>query len=105
MRRSSFPGDQPNLDTLYNLWASQQKGRYWPQELVELNDCFYRARAQHDYLTVLDIDEMILPQKVDNWHQLLDRIEVWFFEDFVNFTINFDHLSVSKCPRVSTLDG
>ena len=76
LRRTSFPGDQPNIDSLYNLWAMELDQYYWPQEELELTDCLYRNRGQHKYITVLDLDEMIVPQRVPDWHQLIDQIEV-----------------------------
>ena len=50
--------------------------KFWPQELIELNDCLYANIYRHDYIAVIDIDEVIMPQKVNNWHQLIHQIEV-----------------------------
>ena len=72
----TFPGDQPNIDSLYNLWTFQLNRKFWPQEKLEINDCFYRNRLLYDYIAVLDIDDVIMPMGLNNWHELLDLIEV-----------------------------
>ena len=73
----TLPGEQPNLGPLYNLAAYHLYMRFWPQELIELNDCLYRNLDRHEYLAVIDIDEVILPQKegVTDWSSLLRKLE------------------------------
>ena len=77
-RPITLPGNQPNVEALYNLWAFKLQSRYWPIELVELNDCLYRNLYRHDFIAILDVDEIIMPNRVDNWHQLIQSIEVRF---------------------------
>lgn len=75
-RHLTLPGTQPNIEPMYNYYASKKGGKFWPQELLELNDCLYRNLYRHDYVVIMDIDEMIVPQQDDNWHQLLKRLVV-----------------------------
>ena len=75
-RPSTLPGNQPNVGALYNFWEAILKDKHWPLELIELNDCLYRNLYQYDYIAVIDIDEIIMPNKVDNWQQLVQSIEV-----------------------------
>ncbi|KAJ6219227.1 hypothetical protein RDWZM_005039, partial [Blomia tropicalis] len=74
-RPISLPGNQPNVDSLYNLWAFELGEKFWPFELVELNDCLYRNLYRYDFIAVFDIDEMILPKKVYTWQQLIQSVE------------------------------
>jgi len=39
-----------------------------------LNDCGYRLMYRAKYLLQLDIDELLVPMKVDNWTALIDQI-------------------------------
>uniref|UniRef100_A0A8C5DSW7 Glycosyltransferase family 92 protein n=2 Tax=Gouania willdenowi TaxID=441366 RepID=A0A8C5DSW7_GOUWI len=44
-------------------------------QLAALNDCLYRYMYQSTYLAMQDIDELILPQSVDSWVELLPTLE------------------------------
>lgn len=57
----------------YNLYMN-----FWPQELIELNDCLYKNLYRHDYLAIVDIDEVIMPQRKANWQELIIDVEVSF---------------------------
>ena len=74
----TLPGEQVNVESLYQYYYQKLNGRFWPQELLELNDCLYRSLYRHDYILIMDIDEMIMPQTVNNWHELIESIEVNF---------------------------
>ncbi|KAJ6219222.1 hypothetical protein RDWZM_005034 [Blomia tropicalis] len=74
-RQLTLPGEQVNVPSLYNYYYNKLREDFWPQELIELNDCLYRNIYRHKYLIVKDIDEMIIPQNLNNWHELIDKIE------------------------------
>ena len=63
---------------MYNFVHNQMGSKFWPQEMIELNDCLYRNLNRHDYIAIIDVDEMIIPQKVSTWQELLLSIEVTF---------------------------
>ncbi|XP_068172617.1 uncharacterized protein [Antennarius striatus] len=44
-------------------------------QIPALNDCLYRYMYETKYLAQHDIDELILPQSVDNWLELLPLLE------------------------------
>lgn len=73
---TSLPGMEPNIAGYYYQYANELGFKSFPLELVELNDCLYRNLYRHDYLVVMDIDEMIVPNKLQNWLELLQEIEV-----------------------------
>ena len=71
----TLAGSQVNIKSMYNLYASQPSGQFWPQELIELNDCLYRNLYRHEYLAMIDVDEMILPRTGD-WRRLIRHYQV-----------------------------
>src|SRR5699024_5992764 len=76
-RKLTLPGEnQPNVNSLFNFYFEKLGGQFWPQELLELNDCLYRNLYRHDYVAIFDIDEMIMPQKANNWHELIKTVQV-----------------------------
>ncbi|XP_034024870.1 uncharacterized protein LOC117509315 [Thalassophryne amazonica] len=44
-------------------------------QIPVLNDCLYRYMYQTRYLALHDIDELIIPQTVKSWSQLLPKLE------------------------------
>ncbi|XP_006006521.2 uncharacterized protein LOC102365350 [Latimeria chalumnae] len=50
------------------------ENRYYGQ-ITTLNDCVYRNMYRSKYLLLNDIDEIILPIKHRNWHQLMEFLE------------------------------
>ncbi|KAM4627509.1 uncharacterized protein ACJ7VT_002446 [Polymixia lowei] len=44
-------------------------------QIPALNDCVYRYMYQTKYLALHDMDELILPQTVDSWGELLSLLE------------------------------
>uniref|UniRef100_A0A667X7K8 Glycosyltransferase family 92 protein n=1 Tax=Myripristis murdjan TaxID=586833 RepID=A0A667X7K8_9TELE len=44
-------------------------------QLPALNDCVYRYMYQSRYVAMHDVDELILPQSVDSWNDLMPLLE------------------------------
>ncbi|XP_036392991.1 uncharacterized protein si:zfos-464b6.2 [Megalops cyprinoides] len=44
-------------------------------QIPALNDCVYRYMYRSKYVALQDIDEYILPLRVENWNQLLKQLE------------------------------
>ncbi|XP_053177541.1 uncharacterized protein LOC128360996 [Scomber japonicus] len=44
-------------------------------QIPALTDCLYRYMYQSKYVSLQDIDELILPQSVDSWSDLLPQLE------------------------------
>ena len=41
---------------------------YWHQEILELNDCFYRNLHKYEFIANFDLDEMVFPKMQHNGH-------------------------------------
>uniref|UniRef100_UPI003AAFC590 uncharacterized protein n=1 Tax=Centroberyx gerrardi TaxID=166262 RepID=UPI003AAFC590 len=51
-------------------------------QIPALNDCVYRYMYQSKYLALHDMDELILPQSVDSWREMLPLLEQKHGADF-----------------------
>jgi Glycosyltransferase family 92 len=47
-------------------------------EMMQHTDCFYRTRHLYDYIAVMDIDEVIIPMKTEDytWHDLVKNFDL-----------------------------
>ena len=82
-------GDLAYYQTLY------LKHNWWPNcwnEKISLNDCLYSNMYRYEFLAPLDLDELIVPLKRDNWSDLMKDLpdgnacynfrNVYFLDDF-----------------------
>uniref|UniRef100_A0A8R1Y3C7 Glycosyltransferase family 92 protein n=1 Tax=Onchocerca volvulus TaxID=6282 RepID=A0A8R1Y3C7_ONCVO len=70
----NLPGESPNQVYIRSrfIWRNRQQKRR--HELIPYNDCFYRHINTHKFILILDIDEVIVPLKHDNWTAMLDNV-------------------------------
>ncbi|KAM3724671.1 Beta-1,4-galactosyltransferase galt-1 [Dirofilaria immitis] len=70
----NLPGKSPNQAYIRSrfIWRNRQQKRR--HELIPYNDCFYRHIDTHKFILILDIDEVIIPLKHENWSAMLDNI-------------------------------
>jgi hypothetical protein len=68
----SLPGDQPNLPGLRHLYLKSKIINKRQNELIPYNDCLYRNLYSYDYIALLDTDEVIVPQDVSTWNELIE---------------------------------
>uniref|UniRef100_A0A1I7VZC9 Glycosyltransferase family 92 protein n=1 Tax=Loa loa TaxID=7209 RepID=A0A1I7VZC9_LOALO len=76
----NLPGESPNQVYIRShfIWRNRQQKRR--HELIPYNDCFYRHIDTHKFVLILDIDEVIVPLKHDNWSAMLDNIITTFHD-------------------------
>ncbi|VDM15198.1 unnamed protein product [Wuchereria bancrofti] len=76
----NLPGESPNQAYIRSLfiWRNRQQKRR--HELIPYNDCLYRHINTHKFILMLDIDEVIIPLKYDNWTTMLDDIIDKFYD-------------------------
>ncbi|KAI6192409.1 Glycosyltransferase family 92 protein [Aphelenchoides bicaudatus] len=68
------------------IWGNYPQKRR--NELIPYNDCFYRYSHTHDYVLLIDTDEVIVPLKHKNWSDLI-----------AEFTTNFRKNATSLSAR------
>ncbi|KAL4002974.1 Glycosyltransferase 92 family protein [Acanthocheilonema viteae] len=76
----NLPGKSPNQAYVRShfIWRNRQQKRR--HELIPYNDCLYRHIDTHKFVLMLDIDEVVVPLKHDNWSALLNNIITTFYD-------------------------
>ncbi|VDN01093.1 unnamed protein product [Thelazia callipaeda] len=74
----SLPGDSPNQVFIRSrfIWRNRQQKRR--HELIAYNDCFYRYIDTHKFVLIIDIDEVVIPLKHNNWTGMLNYLTASF---------------------------
>ena len=70
----SLPGNQPNLPGFRHLYLKKKLTDKRQNELIPYNDCLYRNLYSYEYLALLDIDEIIMPLRHDNWSDMMNEV-------------------------------
>eukprot|EP00092_Neocalanus_flemingeri_P043557 GFUD01048031.1.p1 GENE.GFUD01048031.1~~GFUD01048031.1.p1 ORF type:complete len:579 (+),score=143.04 GFUD01048031.1:84-1820(+) len=69
----SLPGYQPNLPVLQHMYLKSKLNNKRQNELIPYNDCLYRNMYRYEYIALLDIDEVIMPIKHNNWADMMEE--------------------------------
>jgi hypothetical protein len=75
LTKLTLPGDQPNLPGFRHLYLKNRITAKRQNELIPYNDCLYRNLNTFRYVTLLDIDEVIMPRGHNTWHELMSEVE------------------------------
>ena len=78
IRKTTLAGTQPNDPVLTNMFMYQSSNPYkhlYGNERLSNNDCFLRNMQKYKYIAVFDDDEMILPQNVSTWTEMMHLVE------------------------------
>uniref|UniRef100_A0A915BJR2 Glycosyltransferase family 92 protein n=2 Tax=Parascaris TaxID=6254 RepID=A0A915BJR2_PARUN len=69
-----LPGESPNQNYLRSefIWRNRQQKRR--HELIPYNDCLYRHIDTHEYILIVDIDEVVVPLRRDTWIEMLHDV-------------------------------
>jgi len=70
----SLPGYQPNLPYLQHMYLKSKLNNKRQNELIPYNDCLYRNIYRYEYIALLDIDEVIMPVKHNNWAEMMEEV-------------------------------
>jgi len=69
-------GDEVDIEVLpWTLPFVSQKEIRTEGLFVALNDCVYRNRGGSKYLLLVDLDEMIVPKRSQNYSMLVDKLD------------------------------
>ena len=81
----TLPGSLPNELVLTNLWMYDPDDPYnnkhdphnqiWRNEEISVNDCYLKNANKYKYIINKDMDEMIVPLKENNYHEMMEMIE------------------------------
>ncbi|KAF5287396.1 hypothetical protein FQR65_LT12221 [Abscondita terminalis] len=62
----------PNTPYLQHMYLKENIHKKRFSELIPYNDCFYKHMHEYKYITLLDVDEIIVPLIYDSWKNLTD---------------------------------
>ncbi|CAG7815136.1 unnamed protein product [Allacma fusca] len=71
----TLPGGQPNDPRIRHIYLGKKVNHKRQNEVIPYNDCLYRNLYQYEYIALLDIDEVIMPMKGDNWKDLMIEVD------------------------------
>jgi len=70
----SLPGFQPNMPVLQHMYLKSKLNNKRQNELIPYNDCLYRNMYRYEYIALLDIDEVIMPIRHNNWADMMEEV-------------------------------
>ena len=95
LTKTYLPGNQPNKPILQNEYLKDYDLRIH-NEVVLLNDCFYRNIHRYRYVAIFDVDEIIIPHKRgQTWIDLIPHFEENKAFHYVNNAYFFSNGSMS----------
>ena len=92
--KTTLPGNQPNEPTLQNKYLKEAYYAEIYNELIHLNDCFYRNIYRYEYVVNEDIDDIVMPRN-GTWFDLLPYFEKDKCSHSISVVSFFENLSPS----------
>ena len=82
-RKITLAGSQPNDLILTNMFIFQENphiknglfNNIHGIDRLSVNDCFLRNMQRYKYIANIDIDEIIIPQNMTNWLEMMEFVE------------------------------
>ena len=75
------------------------------QELITYNDCVYRNLYSYQYIALLDVDEMIVPQNHRNWSDMMKVVESEALEKLNKTRASWNFRTVYFLDTMTVSDG
>ncbi|KAI6218856.1 Glycosyltransferase family 92 protein [Aphelenchoides fujianensis] len=67
------------------IWGNYPQKRR--NELIPYNDCFYRYSHTHDYVLLVDTDEVVVPLRHSNWSAMVDEFTAGFRRNATSLSV------------------
>lgn len=76
MKEATLAGDQPNEKANRTKYLKDSPSTVKRlNELVVLNDCYFRAIRLYKWVAIVDIDEVLVPSKFKTWGEMLPAVQ------------------------------
>ena len=91
-RKITLAGSQPNDPILTNMFIFQKDAKnhlfnnIHAIDRLSVNDCFLRNMQKYKYIANIDIDEIIIPQNMTNWLEMMQYVEKLSRDKVDNYT-------------------
>lgn len=70
----TLSGGQPNVPGFQHLYLKKKTNHKRQNEIIPYNDCLYKNMYMYEFITLLDIDEVIMPKDDMTWTDLMKRV-------------------------------
>ncbi len=100
VRPISLPGWQPSLPMLQHNFLKKNIIAKRQNEVIPYNDCLYRNIYTHDFIALLDVDEIIVPKTARSWSEMLGQ----FDKDIADYNFQNMYYLASMQPKNLDLD-
>ncbi|XP_068224432.1 uncharacterized protein [Palaemon carinicauda] len=71
----TLPGQQPNIRGVSYMYLKAKIVHKRQNEVIPYNDCLYKNMYKYKYISLLDIDEVIMPRNSSSWRELLEIVK------------------------------
>lgn len=71
----TLPGRMPNVPLHRSSFIKRNRQQKRRNEIIPYNDCMYRHLYTHEYVLIVDVDELIVPLMHDNWENMLNYVK------------------------------
>ncbi|XP_059473573.1 uncharacterized protein LOC132195525 [Neocloeon triangulifer] len=69
--KTSLPGHSSNIPDFMGTFLKERISFQSFHEVIQYTDCFYMNFLKYRYIVLLDVDEVIIPLKVETWPELI----------------------------------
>lgn len=71
----TLPGRMPNAPLHRSRFIKRNRQQKRRNEIIPYNDCLYKHLYTHQYVLIVDVDELVVPLMHDDWRQMLDFVK------------------------------
>lgn len=71
----ALAGHAPNAPLHRSRFIKRNRQQKRRHEIVPYNDCLYRHIGTHEYVLIVDVDELVVPIQHENWKETLNEVK------------------------------
>ncbi|CAD5230527.1 unnamed protein product [Bursaphelenchus okinawaensis] len=88
--------DQEQHSYIWNNYSQKRRN-----ELIPYNDCFYSYAHTHDYVLIVDTDEVVVPLEHESWNEMIKHFISGFRQNATSLSVR----NVFKFPNEDDDEG
>ena len=96
-------GDQPNVKFQQYLFFTRNFDSHVRHEKIAQHDCFYKNMYDYEFISMLDVDEIIVPQEDFTIPAMLDKVKLSHdLSSLGSMSFNHSYFFTNYFPRPMT---